>query len=287
VSGSWSEQIREQVGGGRAGGYRRVDCPACASKLGKPDRKRSCSVNTGNGWWRCWRCDTRGRLPGDWGDADETDDGWEDVQKIEEPSDYVALDPSRLDRSAVPGAWYLRSRGVSSDVWVPARLGYARTGEHAGRVIFPVWGSRGENLGWVGRSIGDAGRRYHTASGMDRRSRFYGDHLIDSAGTPLVVVEGVFDALALWPNAVACLGKPTPAHVGRLSLVNHRPVVVVLDGDAWREGVALAERLRFDGVRAFGVKLPPGSDPASLSRSVLDAAISACTESFMDVEVSE
>jgi len=75
-----------------------------------------------------------------------------------------------------------------------------------------------------------------------------------------MVVEGVFDALALYPNAVAVLGKASEAQMEALQ-ESKRPVVIVLDGDAWQEGWAMAARLKFKGQRAGSVRLPPKLDP--------------------------
>ena len=84
--------------------------------------------------------------------------------------------------------------------------------------------------------------------------------LAEVTDEPALVVEGPFDALAYWPQAVAVLGKPTePQMLTLLRAV--RPVVVVLDGDAWQEAEMLAWRLRFEGQRAGWVRLPPMVDP--------------------------
>jgi DNA primase len=83
------------------------------------------------------------------------------------------------------------------------------------------------------------------------------------------VVEGVFDALALWPDAVAVLGKPSDQQVD--ALINaKRPVVIVLDGDAWLEGKWLAARLCLRGKRAGHIRLPPGVDPDEVDRKELE-----------------
>jgi hypothetical protein len=80
------------------------------------------------------------------------------------------------------------------------------------------------------------------------------------ADGPAMVVEGVFDALPYWPNAAAMLGKPSIWQVQAMSC-SSRPVVVVMDGDAHEEGWALAQVLRFNGIDAKALRLPPKTDP--------------------------
>jgi DNA primase len=85
---------------------------------------------------------------------------------------------------------------------------------------------------------------------------------------PIIAVEGVFDALPYWPHAVAFLGKPSYEQIEMLYETD-RPVVVVLDGDAWRESWALAERLKLAGKKAAMVRLPPKTDPNDVDRKWL------------------
>jgi DNA primase len=94
--------------------------------------------------------------------------------------------------------------------------------------------------------------------------------LLKETDTPAIIVEGVFDAIAFWPDAVAVLGKPTPAQVYALASAR-RPIAVVLDGDAWEEGEMLALKLRFEGQRAGSVHLPPRVDPDEVDRDWLRA----------------
>ena len=283
----WREDVAEQVEGlsGGGSGHVRVSCPACPDRVGKADHKRSLSVNLRNGWWKCHRCEYRGRLPGHDDDGWDDDDGWEDVEEpeIEAPSDYNLLPGRAL--ALTRAREYLAGRGVSDQVMVEARLGYALRGDHAGRVILPVIGASDQWLGWVGRAISPRCRpSSYTAQGMDRRQLFYNDRQLTHGAGPLVVTEGPFDALRMWPHAVAALGKPTVDHIARLEQCD-RPVVVALDGDAWREGVGVAKVLRLRGRSAYAVILPAGEDPGSLPADYTLAAVRMAVEQQTDVDM--
>jgi hypothetical protein len=98
---------------------------------------------------------------------------------------------------------------------------------------------------------------------MDTYSRLFNEAAIDvETADPLILVEGRFDALPLWPNATAFDGKPSDGQVERLRQAR-RPLVVALDGDAWIEGEMLAMRLELYGVRAGWLRLPPTTDPGN------------------------
>jgi hypothetical protein len=290
---NWSAQISEAYLEAQTGPspYVRVNCPACLTRTGKQDFKRSVSVSRSSGFWRCWKCDLRGRLPGEWGELEESEvsDEWEDVDLVEEPSDYVALDPEDPDPETLHARRYLRARRVDPALWRPARLGYARTGAHRHRIVFPIWDAAGESLGWVARSIGSTTGsgvpKYLTAAGMNRAECFYNDAEVSRETVePLILTEGPLDALRHWPRAVAALGKPTRPQVERLRGLR-RPVIVALDGDAWREGLGIAQALRLGGGEAYAVKLPAGADLDTLDVGAFELALRWALAEKSDVEV--
>ena len=57
-----------------------------------------------------------------------------------------------------------------------------------------------------------------------------------------------------------------------------RPIAIVPDGDAWQDGWILAARLRFLGLRAGYVRLPPKMDPDEVDRDWLLAESAACID---------
>ena len=266
----------------------RVLCPFCvSSKTGRADRSLHFSPN---GFYYCFRCGTKGKLRGYSDDlprdAPEADPGLRALPEeffplADEPAvSAVAFDPARA---------YLARRGVSPATVVRFGIGGVVEGRYAGRVLVPLeppYGALGCHKGdrgtldvptspsgtvgpttggfvardWTGR----AGRPYLYPAGMSRERLYLHSALAVRTDVPVLVVEGVFDALAHVGEdgcaAVALLGKPTHAQILALR-ATVRPVVVVLDGDAWSESWALCARLRFEGGRAGCVRLPPRTDP--------------------------
>jgi len=167
----------------------------------------------------------------------------------------------------------LHIRGLQDmGIWRAAKIGCCITGMQAGRIIIPVIASDGTWYGWVGRAWAKkADRPYFNAPHMSLGSvgGFFNESaLYVDTEVPLMVMEGVFDALAYWPDAVAVLGKPTCAQVQALKGAA-RPVVVVLDGDAWEQCEMLALSLQMEGVQAGWVKLPPQIDPDEVDHNWL------------------
>lgn len=256
-----------------AGGWWRVDCPHCAAVVGKVDRTQALAVSSTTGWWRCWRCGTSGR------DRSIGDGSWHAAARVESsihdadlgpPEGFTPLGEEPGASAAVtgPARAYLARRGVPPPLVAELGIGAVVSGKLAHRVVVPVIDD-GRWAGWVARDwTGEAERRYLYPRGMRREGLlFNGAALHDhDSYLPVIVVEGVFDALPHYPHAVACLGKPTASHVVALSMTE-RPVVVALDGDAWREGMALAQKLRLLGREAAHLRLPPTTDPGDFSAS--------------------
>lgn len=285
---NYRDEVEAAVEGMRGGesGYVRVSCPACPDRVGKIDLKRSVSVNLRRGWYKCWRCDWRGRLPGFDDDFFDEDDGWEDVEiEIEMPSDYHKLPGVAF--ALLSAREYLAKRNLSPEVIEGAELGYAVKGKSAGRIIMPIHGPDGAWLGWVGRAVRKGMRPvYWTAAGMDRRTTFYNDLALDAPADapPLIVTEGPFDALRWWPDAVACLGKPTPEHMIRLRACKRR-LIIALDGDAWQESIGIARVLRMQGREAYALALPRGEDLDTTDTTLVREGIAYALKNKTDTDL--
>jgi hypothetical protein len=169
---------------------------------------------------------------------------------------------------------YLISRGVGPEIWARADLKCCVSGRYAHRVIAPVLSPSGDWWGFSARDYTDRSeRKYINSPNFERGRVLYNQvELHRETLEPLVLVEGVFDALTHLDHAVACLGKPTSEQLKLLAKVS-RPVVVCLDGDAWKDAQAVVMQLRLLGVVAKAIRLPPGIDPGNLSPDEFRAVI--------------
>lgn len=106
--------------------------------------------------------------------------------------------------------------------------------------------------------------KYLYPKGMSRLAMLNRDALEVVTTVPLALVEGAMDCLPHWPDALGFLGKPTPSQLEWVAKHARRPVVMVVDGDAWREGAAAARKLRElsgGAIQVGFLRLPAGTDP--------------------------
>jgi hypothetical protein len=255
-------------------GWFRANCPFCPTALGKDDKRRSFGIHAG-GAYHCFRCYTRGKLSEipDWAGLGlsehiEKAPDTEDVDFFEEVESFEPLwqEPG-LNSIVFEGARaYLEERKLSRRIWEYACIGAAYRGRYANRIVVPIFNNAGDE--WVGfvsrwweRKPPEGVLPYRYPPGMTR-DMFYDERLLDKkTDEPLLIVEGVLDALPYAGQAVACLGKPTNWQKQRLTQVRDRPIAVCLDGDAWEEAEGLSLLLRLEGIRSGFVKLPAGRDP--------------------------
>lgn len=293
--GEWRERyerveraLEEALASGDVSGSDvRTFCPFCtSSKTGRADKSLSISTASGKFW--CFRCgdDTKGKLRG-YGPQDE--DGYTPrCIQVALPGSTPAPPPIRRPQgytplgygdgleaeSLAPARAYAARRGLTPELCAELGVGATLDGFYSGRLIFPFMEPADPDTWWgfVARDYtGLAEKPYLVPKGIQRGARFWNERaLYVPTEVPILVVEGYLDAVAYYPDAIPTLGKPTEEHY-QLLRGAHRPVVLVPDGDAWTEGWAWAMRLRFDGVPAGYLRLPPKKDPDQLDRARLRA----------------
>lgn len=282
--------VVEAVSGRRVSrtGWVRGNCPFCEGRAGTPDRKLCLGLEVDTGKWHCFRCSAMGLVQGV--DLEDIESASRAPRQKPDEKTVIEFPEGFFELYSEPGlsSWfadgareYLADRGVGPAVGRSAGIGVTLAGKHRGRIVVPIRDVSGRVLvGWSARLFVESAPlpsgwvppKYLYPTGMDRQSTLYNAAALhERTDNPVFVVEGVFDALALWPDAVGCLGAPSPGQLDAL-IASPRPVVALLDGDAWRKGQALALKLRIKGKRVAWVRLPPKTDPGSTDAGTLRAA---------------
>lgn len=295
--------VREAVvthgarGPSRTGEYQTC-CPFCYERAGKPDvhyklqlnpRAYSKKSKAWGGWWWCHRCEAKGGGDLSWlGPAAHEPVDPNEIRECDQPPEGFTL-LTEKSQTLATYVKYLHNRSVLPQA-LAVGAGACTKGRFAGRVVIPMTTRGGEWKGFSARLV-SSGRRltpayahpkYLYPKGMDRKGSLWGADWVPRLKDrthPLYLVEGVFDALPLYPYGLAAFGKNvTDEQLDLLAslvgadaaqevedaLAGTRRVVVCLDGDAWRDAESVAHRLVMRGVRATYCHLPPGSDPGMM-----------------------
>ena len=159
-----------------------------------------------------------------------------------------------------------------------------------GRVMFPIYDSRGEAAGFGARALGDEKPKYKNSpeTPIYQKSRLlYGLNWAKAeivARNEVIICEGYTDvmafALAGAPNAVATCGTALADEHFQILKNLTRKVVLAYDSDAAGQGAAekwYTWEQRFE-IQLAVAALPAGRDPADVWRDDPEALISAVKE---------
>jgi hypothetical protein len=258
-------------------GWVRTNCPFCVLVRGDEDTRFSFGVSATTGRYECYKCATKGKLPKSmrldsgtpYRDRVEAPPPPERPETIDPPEGFMLLGTGDglTAYSTREARQYLERRSCPLELTRTLSAGVCLDGKFRHRVVFPII-REGEWVGWVARSYRPSRMKYLYPPGMNRATLLFNEAaLAVETDEPLLVVEGIFDCLPHWPHVAACLGKPTDPQLDKLATAR-RPLVMLLDGDAWIESRACAWHLQHEGRRASWLRLPPRSDPAELDPGV-------------------
>lgn len=256
-------------------------CPFCNHK--KPKLELDLKTNDkGENKYACWVCGTKGRkiskllklLKVSREDAIKVlkyikKGNSEDYYQVEHKKELLLpeefrplIDKSDISNTAKRARYYLASRGIFEEEIRKYQIGYADSGEYSDRIIIPSYNEFGSLDMYIGRSIGDSYIKYLKPE-IDTTDLVFFDSFINW-NKPVVLCEGVFDALAIKINAVPLLGKFAKSGLKKKLIEHDTPMVYVsLDQDAKREAVKLGEELLRMGIRVSIVDLQ-SKDPGQL-----------------------
>ena len=157
---------------------------------------------------------------------------------------------------------YLKSRGITGADIMLHQIGYCTTGPCANRVIIPSFDVTGKLNFWIGRACTNSWLNYLMPKNVSKD--IIGFEQFINFDYPIVLVEGVFDAMAVKRNTIPLFGKTVPKRLQmRLIEEGVKEVYLALDKDALRQTVKVAEKFMHENIDVYVVKLP-GKDPSQI-----------------------
>ena len=271
------------------GSYRRSNdeylfhCPYCNH------HKKKMSVNFSLNAFKCWICDQRGkniyRMVRKFGnhkqrqryleligrlDLSEFEKIINGINEVEEkqivdlPTEFTSLCNKHLPLSSKRPLDYLRGRGIEKSDILAWKIGYCDQGRYGGRVIIPSFDSEGDINYFIARSYVGHNRRYLNPS--CGRDIIFNELSVDW-DEPLILVEGVFDAIVAGENAVPILGSTLrqDSLLFQAIAAHDTPVYLALDPDAEKKAKWIIKSLLQYDVEVFKVPIDDYEDIGSMS----------------------
>ncbi|MBW2610691.1 MAG: hypothetical protein JRC68_10170, partial [Deltaproteobacteria bacterium] len=153
-----------------------------------------------------------------------------EIEHVEETLVKIDAPPHLLDvvQSEVAVDYLTRIRGLDVKEIMTWGIKFCPVGEYKYRLVALIY-ENWECVGFQTIGIYEGQRKYLAPSSFNLKQYLYG---VDFVTNLVVVVEGIFDALAYGRGAVALFSKiPTDLQVEKLVAIG-KPIVVMLDGDA-------------------------------------------------------
>jgi len=255
-------------------GNHAFNCPFC--KHHKPKLE----VDPLLGVWHCWVCGEKGRTPVTLlrklhasneqlaemrgyfpdGKGEKIEKTYESVQL---PKEFTPLAGTSTKLAFRQAKAYLVSRGIREEDILKYNIGYCETGKYRNSIIVPSYNKSGQVNYFISRSFEkDPGRKYNAPS--CNKNELIGLEYYINWKCPVILCEGIFDAIALKRNAVPLFGKTIPKAL-MMKLVENdvKTVYLALDNDALKEAIGYSQQLLNLGKDVYLIELQ-GKDPSDM-----------------------
>ena len=254
-------------------------CPFCNHH--KPKLEVNLTENReGKNPWHCWACDARGttiynlfkQLKTDVSKFTELKSLVKTSKSIKEtqvvssvilPTEFISL--NNVDTSDIMARHalaYLKNRHVSKYDIIKYNIGYCKEGLYKNMIILPTYDKDGNINYYTARSFEkEPYVKYRNPSSS--RDVIPNEHLINW-NVPVILCEGLFDAMAIKRNAIPLLGKNIQSSLMKkivTSVVDK--IYIALDRDAIKQALKFCEKLMAEGKEVYLVDLQD-KDPSEM-----------------------
>jgi len=187
-------------------------------------------------------------------------------QILKLPPEFVPLAGKNLSLTAGIPMRYLQKRDITKSDILKWKIGYCPSGQYAKRVIIPSFGLSGYVNYFVARSYDNSWRKYLNPSA---NKDIVFNHLMIDWEEPVMIVEGIFDAIVAGDNSVPILGSNLSENSVLFGeIVKHQtPVYIALDHDAKKKENRLIEKLLQYGIEVFKVDTASYEDVGAMAKS--------------------
>ena len=251
-------------------------CPFCNH------HKKKLQVNCETQKWHCWVCNKGGYKIGILlrkinapkniisevlkilGDYQGVSKEKEEVTKydVSLPQCYKPLWKPSEDPLYKNAIHYLKGRGIGNIDILRYSIGFCSSNGYSNRIIIPSYDADGKLNYFMARDMFPNSKFKYKNPPMSKDT--VGFEMFINWKEPIVLVEGIFDAIAIRNNAIPLFGKfPSKTLVMRLAEKQVKKVYVALDEDAKQDAIKLSKFLMDYGIKTYLLDMKD-KDPSEL-----------------------
>jgi len=234
--------------------------------------KQKLQINIRNQNWHCWVSNTGGRtlfqlfkkVNASHQHFDELKELVGDSPKYNKKIDSKVKDVVQLPKEFNP-LWnggdsivkrhalsYLYKRNITDEDILKYNIGYCDSGLYSNRIIIPSYDSEGQLNFFVGRDFYNSKMKYRNSP---TSKDIIGFDLFINWDEPIILCEGVFDAMAFKRNAIPLFGKTVMKTLQKKIIeFGVKTIYLALDNDAMIEATKISEHFINNGIKVRMMK---------------------------------
>lgn len=257
----------------------------CPFHVSNPPGKKNFEIQLetdehGNNCWHCWGCDKKGKtvkslfkqlkvnpnkikelnliLTPNLNKPTKQYNTIPDKNEIKLPDEFISLInienlPKVSKIEAKQATIYLKKRGIYHNDIIKYNIGFCEKGKYEGRIIIPSYNSKGELNYFIARTYKDAMKKYQNPP---ISADIIGLELFINWNAPIIIVEGIFDALTIKRNAIPLFGKIIhQTLMKKIVKSDVDKIYICLDKDAIKKSIEYAEQLLNLGKKVYLVEI--------------------------------
>ena len=251
-------------------------CPFCHH------HKKKMQVNLDTQKWHCWVCNKGGykigillrkinapkniisevlKILGDYrGVSKDKEEKTE--YNVSLPKEYKPLWIKSEDPIYRNAIHYLKQRRIGSIDILRYSIGYCPNGSYANRIIIPSYDKDGKLNYFIARDMFPNSKFKYKNPPMSKDTVCF--ELFINWNEPIILCEGVFDAIAIRNNIIPLLGKfPSKTLLSELAYQQPKRIYVALDTDAKKDAIKLVKSLMDSGIETYLLEMID-KDPSEL-----------------------
>lgn len=262
--------------------------------------KRKLQINTQTGKWHCWVSNVGGRnffqlfkkvsatkeqfnelveLVGENKFYKVKEEDKKNIVKL--PDDFKPLwngNDGIVKRHALT---YLYKRGITDEDIIKYNIGYCDSGLYSNRIIVPSYDSNGRLNFFVGRDFYSSKMKYKNSP---TSKDIIGFEIFINWDEPIILCEGVFDAMAFKRNAIPLFGKTVPKSLQKKIIeFGVKTLYLALDNDAMSDTIKITDMFLSEGIDVK-IMVLKDKDPSELGfEKLLKSIQTTSTTKFSDL----